>query len=103
VTEAPQTVEDVDVDALAGLIGAGPSVARLGGPWPGAAATYLPGRRVPGLRIAPDRVGVEVVARWGYPVADVVAEIRRAAATVVPGRRVDVTVADVELPGSEQT
>jgi hypothetical protein len=103
VSEGPQAVEGVDVDALAGLIGACPSVARLGGPWPGAAATYLPGRRVAGLRIAPDRLDVEVVARWGFSVADIVTDIRRAAAAVAPGRRVDVTVADVELPESEQS
>ena len=102
MTQAPQTVEGVNVDALAGLVGACPSVARLGSPRPGGTTTYLPGRRVAGLRISPDRIDVEVVARWGFSAADVAADIRRAAATVAPGRRVDLTIADVELPEGEQ-
>lgn len=102
MTQASQTVEGVNVDALAGLVGACPSVAQLGSPRPGGTTTFLPGRRVAGLRIAPDRITVEVVARWGFPVADVAADIRRAVAIVAPDRRVDVTVADVELPEGEQ-
>ena len=102
MTRAPQTVEGVNVDALAGLVGACPSVARLGSPRSGGTTTYLPGRRVAGLRIGPDRIDVEVVARWGFSVADVAADIRRAVAMVAPDRRVDVMVADVELPESEQ-
>lgn len=102
MTQAPQTVEGVNVDALAGRVGACPSVARLGSPRPGGTTTYLPGRRVAGLRISTDRIAVEVVARWGFSVADIAADIRRAVATVAPDRKVDVTVADVELPGSEQ-
>jgi hypothetical protein len=35
-------------------------------------------------------------------VADVASDIRRAVAMVAPDRRVDVTIADVELPESEQ-
>ena len=102
MTQALQTVEGVNVDALAGLVGTCPSVARLGSPRPGGTTTYLPGRRVAGLRISSDRIDVEVVARWGFAVTDVAADIRRAVATVAPGRRVDVSIADVELPGSEQ-
>ena len=79
-----------------------PSVARIGSPLSGAVATYLPGRRVPGLRIGSDRVEVEVVARWGIAVGDVAADVRQAVAMVAPGRKVDVTITDVELPGSEQ-
>jgi hypothetical protein len=101
VTDAIRTVEGVDIDALAGTIAACPSVARLGNPLTGAIATYLPGRRVAGLRIEPDRIEVEIVARWGFATGDVAADVRRAVAIVAPGRQVDVTVTDVELPGSE--
>jgi hypothetical protein len=95
-------VEGIDVDALAAAIGACPSVARLGSGRAGAAATYLPGRRVSGVRLAADHLEVEVVARWQRPVATVADDVRRAAAALAPGRRVDVTITDIELPSEAE-
>mgnify|MGYP006195774567 CR=1 FL=1 len=81
---------DVSEDVEAALL-AHPDVARLDG----AVASYLPGRRVDGVRVG-DRVEVAVVLRLGRPVGEVVAELR-AAVTRVAGRApVDVVVADLE-------
>ena len=98
MTRSAAVVEGVNVDALAGLRRCLPVRGPARQPPVRRDDHYLPGRRVAGLRIAPDRIDVEVVARWGFPVADVAADIRRAVAMVAPGRRVDVTIADVELP-----
>lgn len=89
---------DVDPDVIAARVLACPSVAALsGGPF-GAAATYLPGRTVPGVRLTAEAVEVHVVARWGPPVAEVAAEVRRALSGSTAGRRVDLVVEDVVLP-----
>ncbi|NUT95841.1 MAG: hypothetical protein HOY78_27835 [Saccharothrix sp.] len=68
-----------------------PSVARLHGGF----ASYLPGRRVDGVRLA-DRTSVSVVLRHGRPIPEVVAELRAAVRTVTGPGPVDVTVADLE-------
>jgi hypothetical protein len=94
--DGPQIVEGVDIDRLAAAINSCPSVARLGGGRPGALATYLPGRRVSGVRVAVDSIEVEVVARWNVAIGDVALEVRRAAGSLAPNRRVDVTIVDVE-------
>ncbi|TQM80078.1 hypothetical protein FHX81_2401 [Saccharothrix saharensis] len=85
---------DVSEDVEAALL-AHPDVARLDG----AVASYLPGRRVDGVRVG-DRVEVAVVLRPGRPVGEVAAELR-AAVTRVAGRApVDVLVADLEEEGA---
>jgi hypothetical protein len=99
MTAPHMVVEGVDVDALAAALGACPSVVRVGSGRPGAVATYLPGRRVTGVRLEADRIAVELVARWQCPVATVASEVRQAVAAFAPGRRVDVTITDIELPG----
>ena len=87
---------DVDPDVLAALVLACPAVAGLsGGPF-GAAATYLPGRTVPGVRISPDNVEVHVVARYGPTVGELAGQVRAALAGVVLGRRVDIVVEDLD-------
>jgi hypothetical protein len=99
VTVPAHMVEGIDVDALAAAISACPSVARLGSGRSGAIATYLPGRRVTGVRLAADRIAVEVVARWQFPIATVANDVRQVGAAIAPGRRVDVTITDIEVPG----
>ncbi|OKI30275.1 hypothetical protein A6A25_28875 [Saccharothrix sp. CB00851] len=84
---------DVAEDVEAALL-AHPDVTRLDG----AVASYLPGRRVDGVRVG-DRVEVAVVLRPDRPIAEVVSELR-AHVTRVTGRApVDVTVADLEVEG----
>jgi hypothetical protein len=65
-------------------------------------ATYLPGRRVDGVRLADGRILVAVVARYPVPVTQVAAEIRTAVADIAVGRPVDVHVTDVEVPGEHK-
>ncbi len=61
-------------------------------------ATYLPGRRVEGVRLRPDRAEVHVVLAWGAAVEPTAAAVRRAA-TAITGTVVDVSVQDVADPG----
>ncbi|GLY75078.1 hypothetical protein [Actinoallomurus iriomotensis] len=71
-----------------------PSVARLSA---GPAATYLPGRTVPGVAVREDRVRIAVVAAYGPPIAEVAEQVRAAAREVVPDLPVDVAVEDIEV------
>lgn len=91
---------DVDPDAVAALVLACPAVAGLsGGPF-GAAATYLPGRTVPGVRVQPDTVEVHVVLCYGATVADLAGQVRQALSGQVRGRTLDVVVEDVADPAA---
>lgn len=91
-------VEGVDVDAVYAAVAECPGVAGLGSRLPGAIATYLPGRRVPGVRVTAELVELEVRTLWGSSAVRVAASIRSALAHVVVGRPVAVTIADIELP-----
>ncbi|ROP37402.1 hypothetical protein [Saccharothrix texasensis] len=81
---------DVAEDVEAALL-AHPEVARLDG----AIASYLPGRRVLGVRVG-TRVEVAVVLRTGRPIGEVVPELRSRVARVAGAAPVDVVVADLE-------
>lgn len=85
-----------DVDAIAAATLACPAVAGLheGGAW--AVATYLPGRRVVGVRVEDRRVLVSIVLAAGSSVRSLEAQVRSALAPHVGGRQVDVHVADVQ-------
>lgn len=88
--------------AVAAAVRAHPAVADLdGGPF-GAIASYLPGRRVLGVRIgeAPGPVEVSVVARLGTPLSQLAAELRDVITAVAGSRPVDVTVNDVIIGAS---
>ncbi|WP_425953467.1 hypothetical protein [Xylanimonas sp. McL0601] len=63
-------------------------------------ATYLPGRRVDGVRLTEGRVLVAVVTRYPVPLPQVAAEIRTAVAAIVAGRPVDVHFADIDVSAS---
>jgi hypothetical protein len=59
-------------------------------------ATFLPGRRVGGVRVEDDVCLVSVALRLdGRPLPELADEVRRAAATAAGERRIDVLVADV--------
>ena len=85
-----------DVDAIAAAIMACPAVAGLHEGGNLAVATYLPGRRVVGVRVEDQRVLVSVVLGSGSSVRMLESQVRSALAPHVRGRRVDVHVADVE-------
>lgn len=91
-------VDGVDVDAVAGAVRACPGVDDLHGGQTGGPATYLPGRRVDGVRVEPHALEVQVRARWGVPAIDVAAQIRHALRPFAAGRRVDVVIADLTDP-----
>lgn len=80
----------VSEDVAAALL-AHPAVTRLDG----AVGSYLPGRRVTGVRVA-ERVEVAVVLRLGRPITEVVAELRERVAAVAGPVPVDVVVADLD-------
>jgi len=69
----------------------------------GEVGTYLPGRRVAGVRTADEEIEVHVVAALGTPVPHVAAGVRQALAALPPaaglgGRPVHVVVEDVADP-----
>ena len=94
-------VDGVDIDAVHTAVNACPGVAGVGGGTLAALTTYLPGRRIPGIRINPDSIELEVVAEWNTTAAHIAADIRRAVVRLVDGRRVDITITDIVLPGEQ--
>jgi hypothetical protein len=90
-----------DADAIASVTRRCPAVADLHGGGLVQVATYLPGRRVDGVRVEDDRVLVSVVAAWGMPLIALTEQVRAAVTPLAGGRRVDVHVADIRLPGEE--
>ncbi len=90
-------IEDRIVEAVLTVPGV---VAMHGGTF-GEAATYLPGRRVSGVRITDQGTDVHVTVLYGSVVRAVAEEVRRTVAAVSPGP-VQVTVEDLvptrELP-----
>lgn len=93
---------DVDPDIVAALVLGCPAVAGLsGGPF-GAAATYLPGRTVAGVRISPETVEVHVVAHYGPTIGELAGQVRSALAGRVLARTVDIVVEDLaDRPGAD--
>lgn len=84
-------------EAVAALASAVPGVARLSGGKAGEVATYLPGRRVSGVRILPDSVEVHLVARWVASLPQLAQDVRSALHPLVGDRAVSVFVEDVEV------
>ncbi|RBY77601.1 hypothetical protein DQ238_14390 [Geodermatophilus sp. TF02-6] len=97
MSAGPDTVA-VEADALAAAVAACPAVASLHAGGPRSTATYLPGRRVDGVYVSPDRVRVAVIAVHGLPMAAVAEQIREAVAPLAGDRPVDVHVHDLLLP-----
>lgn len=84
-------------EAVAVVVRAHPAVVDLdGGPF-GVVASYLPGRRVVGVRIAEplDPVEVSVVVRLGIPLPRLATELRRVISAVTGPRAIDLIVNDV--------
>jgi len=95
----PALVDGVDVDAVAAAVRGCPAVDDLAGGPLGGVATYLPVRRVPGIRISDDRIEVHVRGVWDQPVSLIADQIRGALATLNGGRIIDVVLTDVAEPG----
>jgi hypothetical protein len=97
----PEPVDRPLPERVAAAVLGHPAVARLdGGPF-GSVASYLPGRRVVGVRAGDgagsEPVEVAVVVRWpaGSPLPALAGEIAALVRGVAGERPVDVTVADL--------
>ncbi len=82
-------------DTVAELVRAVPGVADLHPGMFGEVGTYLPGRRVPGIRFGDDSIAVHITVLEGAAVRDTAAAVRAAVAREWPGVAVHVTVEDV--------
>jgi hypothetical protein len=87
-------------ERVAAALLAHPAVASLSGGEFGTIATYLPGRRVPGVVLGEggEATRVAVVLHFGAPVVATAQALRRIVATETGATRVDVVVTDLELP-----
>jgi hypothetical protein len=90
-------VAGIDVDAIAEAVAACPSVSRLSGGRFGEVATYLPGRRVTGIRVATGAIEVHVVALWVPSLLAISDEVRTALASLELGRPVQLFIDDVTV------
>lgn len=97
VPEAETTGELVDV--VAALVMGVPGVVELHPGRFGEVATYLPGRRVAGVKLAGDRVEVHVVLAFGLPIRAVAHEIHAVVAAVVDVP-VQVFIEDLAAPNA---
>jgi hypothetical protein len=88
-------------ERVAAAVTAHPAVAGLHGGLYGGVATYLPGRRLVGVRIGEgdEPVEVAVVLRPDRPIPDVVRALRQEVSRLCGGAAVDITVADIVVPG----
>lgn len=86
-------------DRVAASVLAVPGVHDLHGGVMGEVATYLPGRRVNGVRLREDETHVHLVLAWDAPVAITTAAVRAQVAEIVPGA-VHVAVEDVAAPSA---
>ena len=100
VDRAPAEVAEPGAlaDQIVSAVTRCPDVARLT-EMPGIpVATYLPGRTVSGVAVRTGEVEICVVARYGLPLPQIAAQVRQAVAPLVPGRVVDVVIADITSP-----
>lgn len=101
-------IDGVDVDAVAAVVANCATVARLSGGLLGEAATYLPGRRVPGVVVRSAAGGrvelqVRVVGRYGPTMAEIAAEVSTAARWVATrAARVEVVIDDLDDSGDTE-
>ena len=88
-------------ERVAAAVAAHPAVAALHGGIYNDIATYLPGRKLVGVRIGEgdEPVEVAVVLRADRPIPEVVRSLRREVSLLCGGAAVDITVTDILLPG----
>lgn len=84
-----------DPDAISTVVLGCLDVLGLSGGQYGEVATYLPGRRVTGVRITDSQVSVHVVARYGPPLREVSARIHRMLGPLTGGLPVEVVIDDI--------
>jgi uncharacterized alkaline shock family protein YloU len=87
-----------EAEVIAATVRDCPSVVDLAGGRFGEVATYLPGKRITGVRVTEDRIDVHLVGRYGIPIPVLAVEIRAALTHVARGRAVDIRVEDLWMP-----
>lgn len=92
------SVVAAEAEAIAATVRGCPSVVDLVGGRFGEMATYLPGKRITGVRVTDDRIGILLVGRCGIPIPDLAAEVRAALSHLSQGRAVDIRVEDLWVP-----
>ena len=92
---AATPVPQEPADRLAAAVLAVPGVAALHPGMFGEVGTYLPGRRVAGIRLTDTVVDVHVVVVFGVAVRDTAAAVRSVVGSLHPGVEVNVTVEDI--------
>lgn len=88
------------VEGLAAAVQGCAGVASLSAGTFGEVATYLPGRRVRGVRLTDETVEVHVVALWGPPLPPLAAQIRVGVGPFAGGRKINVYIDDLLLPAT---
>ena len=91
-------VDGINVDAVASAVRAVPGVSDLAGGRFGDTTSYLPGRRLTGVAVREDAVRISVRARWGVAASDLLRQITLALRPIVPDRRIEVVVAEIDNP-----
>ena len=86
-----------EAEAVAAMVRSCPAVVDLSGGDFGEVATYLPGKRITGVRVAGDRIDVHLVGRYGSPIPALAAEVRTALTHLARGRAVDIRVEDLGM------
>ena len=89
-------------DIVATAVTSVPGVAALHGGMFGEVGTYLPGRRITGVRLSEGVTDIHVTLFFGFPVRSTAARIRDVVSGVVGGT-VNVTVEDVVAPVSTES
>ncbi len=95
-TSGGSTPQPQLVDQIASAVLAIPGVHDLHPGGAGQVATYLPGRRVNGVRAVNGGWDVHVVLTWGFSVSATAEAVRAAVQVIAPGR-VDVMIEDIAL------
>ncbi len=90
----PEPTGDELADRVAAAVLTVRGVTGLHGGMFGETATYLPGRRVPGVRLTENVTDIHLTLAYGAPVFTTAQQVRTAVAALVPGP-VNVTVEDV--------
>ena len=96
---SPSPLPEPDPDLIAAAVLACRTVAGLSGGIAGEVATYLPGRRVTGVRIDDATVTVHVVGRYGPSMTQISTDVTRAVTPIAGGRQVGVVIEDLAQLG----
>jgi hypothetical protein len=91
-------VDGIDVDDIEAAVLGCPGVAALGSGTIGELATYLPGRRVAGIRVGPELVELEICAAWGPSAQEIARQIWEALAELVTDRPIEIVITDIAAP-----